>query len=114
MLSVFPDILFLAPLSASLIRIALGLVLAYAAWKHFSQAENFSRFLAVVEFLSAIAVTLGARTQVGALVGVAIISIWLSRAPLRPVALGTALLALVMCLSLLVTGGGAFAFDLPL
>lgn len=114
MLSVFPDLLFLAPLSALLIRFALGLVFAYAAWKHFSHAENFSRVLSVVEFLSAVSLVLGVRTQIGALVGAFIIAVWLARAPSRPVALGTALLALVMCLSLLVTGSGAFAFDLPL
>lgn len=114
MLSVFPDLLFLAPLSATLIRIALALVFAYAGWKHFSRAENFSRVLSVVEFLSAIAIALGTRTQVAALIGAFITVIWLTRTSSRPVALGTTLLALVMCLSLLVTGGGAFAFDLPL
>ena len=114
MLSVFPDILFLAPLSASLIRIALAIVFIYAGWKHFSHAENSFRYLAVVEFLSAISIGAGVKTQLGALVGACIISFWLARSSIRPVTRGTAWLALVMCLSLLVTGGGALAFDLPL
>lgn len=114
MLSVFPDILFLAPLSAFLIRAALAVVFAYAAWKHFSRAENPSRALAAIEILSAISIGAGAKMQIGALAGAFIIIFWLMRASARPVARGTALLALVMCISLLVTGSGAIAFDLPL
>ena len=114
MLSVFPDILFLAPLSAFLIRVALALVFLYAGWKHFSHSENSFRYLAVVEFISAISIGAGAKMQIGALVGGCVIFFWLSRANLRPVAKSTALLALVMCISLLVTGSGAIAFDLPL
>ncbi|MCR4280955.1 MAG: hypothetical protein NUV88_01330 [Candidatus Kaiserbacteria bacterium] len=114
MLSVFPDILFLAPLSAFLIRIALALVFIYAGWKHFSHAENSFRYLAFVEFISAISIGAGAKMQIGALVGACAISFWLARPSLRPVARGTAWLALVMCISLLVTGSGAIAFDLPL
>ncbi|MDO8481871.1 MAG: hypothetical protein Q7S75_02205 [bacterium] len=114
MLSVFPSILFLAPLSAFLIRIALALVFAYAAWSHFSRAENSFRVLAVVEFLSVVSIASGAKAQIGALIGAFIIFFWLMRTSMRPVAIGTALLALVMCLSLLVTGSGAIAFDLPL
>ncbi|HXK38992.1 MAG TPA: hypothetical protein VJ043_02800 [Candidatus Paceibacterota bacterium] len=114
MLSVFPSLLFLAPFSAFFIRIALALVFVHAGRNHFARAENSLRLLAIAEFLLAVALAAGAWTQIAVLAGACIIFFWLVRPEARPAARGTALLALVMCLSLLVTGGGALAFDLPL
>ncbi|OGG69732.1 hypothetical protein A3F27_00920 [Candidatus Kaiserbacteria bacterium RIFCSPHIGHO2_12_FULL_53_13] len=113
MLSTLPSILFLAPFSAFLIRIALALTLGLAARKHFSGAQG-NIWLATVETVTAIIIFAGAWTQVGAIAGTFIICAWLLLPRLRPVSRGTALLALVLCLSLIVTGAGAFAFDLPL
>ncbi|MEK7132999.1 MAG: hypothetical protein AAB830_03005 [Patescibacteria group bacterium] len=114
MLSVFPDILFLAPFSAFLIRIALALVFIFAGWKHFSREKNPARALAAFEIIAAISLASGAWTQVGALLGIIIASLWLTFPHTRAVSKIATLLALVMCVSLLVTGGGVFAFDLPL
>ena len=114
MLSVFPSVLFLAPFSAFFIRIALATVLAHAAWKHFSGTENILRGLAVLECALAAVTALGAWTQVAAISNSIIIGAWLAIPRLRPVSKGTALLSVVMCLSLLITGAGALALDLPL
>ncbi|MDO8552514.1 MAG: hypothetical protein Q7S01_03200 [bacterium] len=114
MLSVFPSILFLAPLSAFLIRIALAIVLLLAAKKHWSNAETPSRILAAVELAAAISVGVGALAQVGALVGAVVIIYWIARPAVRPISYTAILLSLVLCVSLLITGAGPFAFDWPL
>lgn len=111
MLSIFPSILFLAPFSAFLIRIALAAVLGYAMWAHWKSGK---RGVSFIEGIVALAITLGSWTQIGAIIAGVIVTIWLWKPHLRPVARGTALLSLVLCLSLLVTGAGALAFDLPL
>ena len=115
MLSLFPEILFLAPFSIFLIRIALATTLAYSAWNHFGgNAENNARVLAVLEIVAAIAIGVGVWTQAAALGAALILGATLALPRLRNVALGTALLALVMSLSLIVTGAGILSFDLPL
>ena len=57
MLSIFPDLFFLAPLSAFLIRIALGIVLGYAAISHFEQKTLAARSFAVMEGATALEVS---------------------------------------------------------
>lgn len=111
MLSLLPEMMFLAPFSAFLIRIALASTLTYAAWNHFSGTSNG---LATAEILASVAIIAGAWTQIGAIVGALIICVWLAFPQSRNVSRGTAFLALVLCLSLIVTGPGAIAFDLPL
>lgn len=114
MLSVFPGILFLAPLSAFLIRIALALVLIFAARKHFQRPENTSRLLAAIEFGAAVSIGAGAWTQVGALAGAFIAMSWLYLSDTRPISFVATLLTIILCISLVLTGAGPFAFDLPL
>ena len=114
MLSVFPSILFLAPFSALLIRIALALFFVHAGWNHLARENKGIRALSVLEFATAISVASGAWTQVGALAGIVITILWLSVPSTRVASKIATLLALVMCVSLLVTGGGVLAFDLPL
>ena len=114
MLSVFPGILFLSPFSAFFIRIALALVLLFAAKKHWPRTELLFRGLATVEFAVAVLIGAGAWTQVGALVGGALAIFWLVRPAMRPVSFIATLLTIVLCISLILTGAGPFAFDLPL
>lgn len=114
MLSLFPQILFLAPFSALLIRVALAVVFAYSAWNLLRQNDTLSRGVGILEIVIAGLLIAGAWTQVAALAGLIFVGIHLVAPRLRTVALGTALLSFVLCLSLLVTGAGAFAFDLPL
>lgn len=114
MLSLFPQILFLAPFSASLIRLALACVFFLMAWKHFAAPENSLRALGVLEIALSAALVLGTWTQGVALLGAARIFLDIFIPRLRVLPLSTTLLSLVMLLSLVVTGAGVFAFDLPL
>ncbi|MEK9154246.1 MAG: hypothetical protein AAB798_02125 [Patescibacteria group bacterium] len=114
MLSFFPEILFLAPLSATLIRVALGVAFGYAAWKHLNTADALERTLGVAEGATALALIAGAWTQPAAILSIVIFFIHTAIPRLRVLPASTALLLLVMCVSLLLTGAGALAFDLPL
>ena len=145
MLSIFPELLFLAPLAPFLIRIALASVFGYAALRHFvSKREDGVRTLGfaagwlhafwiqpdgdigasagrwafkilwTAELAAAILFALGVYTQIVAIVGGFVATEWILSRRTRPVARGVAFLSLVMCLSLLLTGAGALAFDLPL
>jgi len=50
MLSLFPEILFLAPVSIFLFRVALALTLTYSAWRHFSsEADTGTRAFGALE-----------------------------------------------------------------
>lgn len=112
----FPELLFLAPLSALVIRASVAALFALSAYMRVrGDATTFIYIMAALEALVALSLALGYRSQVGALLAVLIIGAWIFMGrPVRLYPLSTALLALVMSLSLLVTGPGAFAFDLPL
>ena len=114
MLSLFPQILFLTPFSPFVIRLALACVLAAMAWKHFSAPENSIRAFGVLEIALSAALALGTWTQGVALLGVARIFLDIFIPRLRVMPLSTTILSLVMLFSLVVTGAGVFAFDLPL
>lgn len=114
LLSLFPELLFLSPFSAFLIRIALGAVFAYAAWRHFQKQDAIIRAFSFAEGSLSLALIVGAWVQADALISSLIIGAWFFMPKLRVVALGTALLSLVLLATLLITGAGPFAFDLPL
>ena len=114
MLSLFPEVLFLAPLSATLIRIALSCVFAYTAWHRISDSSTTLRIFGVIDAIIAIALLIGMYTQLAALVGALCTALWLFTPSWRPLPVSAVALALVMCLSLIVTGSGPLAFDLPL
>lgn len=114
MLSAFPSILFLAPFSAFLLRVALALVLLFAVSKHWKRAETTFRVLAATELAVAISIGAGAWTQVGALIAAVIVIYWIFMPSARPISFIAVLLSLVLCLSLIITGAGPFAFDWPL
>ncbi|HEY4525441.1 MAG TPA: hypothetical protein VJL39_03675 [Candidatus Paceibacterota bacterium] len=113
MLALFPQILFLAPLALTLLRITIALVLALAAWRQFREGDILTRVLAVIELAVAAALFVGFWSQAAALVGAILTLIWIFSSD-RPYPKSTALLALVIALALVVAGPGAYAFDLPL
>ncbi len=132
MLSLFPQILFLAPFSATLLRLAAGLVFLYLAYFHYTDrravSEELSKLIggasvicilySFLELAIGVALFVGAWTQLAALLGFVIafkmLLIRRSMREIKPLSqLSYALLA-VICLSLLFTGAGIFAFDLPL
>ena len=114
MLSLLPQILFLAPLSAFVIRLALAFIFAYSAYTHVGRSDMTARAWAVVEAALAAALIAGAWTQAIVIVALLLTMVALIIPRMRIFPLSTILLTLVLCFSLLVTGAGAFAFDLPL
>lgn len=114
MLSFFPEILFLSPFAAVLIRLAVSILFAYSAWTRMARSDVFSRTFAVLEFVAAIGIFVGSWTQVAALLGAVLLGASLFMPKHRMFALSTLVLAIVMTLTLVITGPGPFAFDLPL
>lgn len=112
MFAVFPDLLFLAPLSASLLRVTLALILLFFAITHVRQSAARIA-LAIFEIAAAASLAVGAWVQPVALGAFVLLAISLFT-PSRPLARSTILVSLVLCISLLMTGAGALAFDLPL
>jgi len=132
MLNVFPSLLTYGFFGPTLLRTAAALVffyLAYTVYKHRAQAAHMSLpvvgvqpwvpgFVIVVYAAIGLSLFFGYYTQIGALVG-AIAALkelfWGKRMEaIFPLSRAGSFLLLAICLSLLVTGAGALAFDLPL
>lgn len=117
MLSLFPELLFLSPFAAFVIRIAVAVVFARSGWSHV-QGGHSSWVQAVGGILLVLAtlIFVGLYTQIAALSSIVVLIILARKefsesAPIR----GTTLfLMLVLAFSLVLTGPGPFAFDLPL
>ncbi len=144
MLSLFPQILFLAPAGTTLIRIAAGLAILYTGWmfyenRHAIARERFPLIGTCPPWLSMLGSTIyivigtllvvGAWTQLAAIFGalVALKSVIFAKryVSVMPLSRAASLLLLAMMLSIVVSGAGAFslsiggtsvrtAFDLPL
>ncbi|OGC88754.1 hypothetical protein A2419_03275 [Candidatus Adlerbacteria bacterium RIFOXYC1_FULL_48_26] len=134
MLNPFPEILFLGHLAPTLLRIAAAFCLGYSAYYILKNRRVAMQTelpiigkpgLALVwiatsiTMLTAFALFFGYGTQGAAILGGAIALKYGLFLPNRiqhlvPLSRGTYVLVFVICLSLLVTGGGAFAMDLPL
>ena len=115
MLSIFPELLFLAPLSALVIRATVAAMFALATYAHVRGATLFIYIMAALEAIATLSLAFGYYAQAGALLAALLATAWaLLGRPARPYPLTTTLLLIIMCLSLLVTGPGAFAFDFPL
>ncbi len=132
MLSLFPQILFLSPLSATLLRVAAALVFLLVAYTHYEKRAEFAdtefflvgrakwipMFSVIAETAIGLALFLGAYTQLAALFGaIAAAKYFLFKkqyGSLIPISRTASALLFVICLSLVLTGAGIFAFDLPL
>jgi len=132
MLSLFPQILFLSPLGTALVRVVAGIVVLSLAWNHYKNRGELStmRFIvigggmwvpilaAIVEAATGAALVVGLYTQAAAIIG-AILAlkslVWKRRySAFFPLSYTAAFLLLAVCISLIVSGAGIFAFDLPL
>ncbi|TSC87022.1 MAG: hypothetical protein G01um10148_127 [Parcubacteria group bacterium Gr01-1014_8] len=114
MLSLFPELLFLAPFSALVIRVAVAVIFAFSAWTRMQSEQTLLKVFGAIDAILAVMFLSGGYTQLAALIGAVCAIAWLSRTSIRPLPVSTVWLALIMCISLLVTGAGPFAFDLPL
>ncbi len=120
MLSAFPTLLSYNQLSPFLIRIALGAVFVYRAYKILRNTNSEAKLKAqgLVEGISGVLLVIGLWTQVAALVVIIDLLIRLVT-KVRTKAFLTDgvnyyLVLLVMAISLIVTGAGWYGFDLPL
>jgi hypothetical protein len=114
MLSLFPQLLSFAFFSPLIIRLALALAIAFCGWKHLTHNEMRLRAIGIVELALAAALAVGAWTQADALIAFAIGLVWLAFPSTRILPKSTIFLCLVLSVSLLITGAGAYAFDWPL
>ena len=134
MLNPFPDLLAYAILAPFMLRMVLGLAFLYAGYRNLTRErqEAASRFrvdwgplgtffiwkLGIAQLLVGLALIAGFLTQIAAIVG-AVIGVYLflfkSRYPMiAPRSKLYYVFVVVTSLSLLLTGAGAIAFDLPL
>ena len=114
MLSLFPELLFLAPFSALFIRVAVGIAFGFAFSKHIVTPGTTVRILGVLEGITALLLIAGAYSQAAALIGFFLVLILLFVPSYRVLPRSTLLLLALLCLSLVVTGAGPWGFDLPL
>ncbi len=111
MLSLFPELLFLAPLSAVLIRLAAAFTFGYIATKRLN-ASSMVRGMGIVEALVAVLLFVGLYTQAAAIVGGVLALMHMCVPRFRILPTSTVILVGIMCLSLLVTGPGPFTLSI--
>ena len=114
MLTLFPEILFLAPFAAVLIRLAVSCCFAYCILIHLRSSDLAVRILGLFELAATLSLFVGFYTQLGALLGILLAITYLTSRATHTLPRSTAALLLVLCVSLLITGPGPLAFDLPL
>ncbi len=122
MLSIFPSLFSYQELSPFLIRLVLGITLAYFGYqkvmKRGQSSGSNSVLYGAVEILVSIFLIIGLYTQLAALINAIILIIKLAfkarNKQLLTDGVNYYILLLVMATSLMVTGAGWWAFDLPL
>ena len=108
------QLFFLLPLTWALLRVSVAVVFALAAWKHFTDTETREKAVSVLEGVIAIGLFVGFYAQYAAIAGALVACAWAFSMTLRPMPKSTVVLVLIMCVTLIITGAGPFAFDLPL
>ncbi|MBP9711246.1 MAG: hypothetical protein KBD50_03270 [Candidatus Pacebacteria bacterium] len=118
MLNPFPDLLWLGFFAPTVLRLAAAAVLLIGAYAHYTSKGSNSTALAAAHALLGGMLFFGWYTQYAALIGiVGIVACYVLPKKLLnvdPLPWATSLLLFAIFLSLLVSGAGAFAFDLPL
>ena len=114
MLSMWPELLFLAPFAAFFIRIALSFLFLVVATSRVRSANRTLQAFATADLCIAAALFFGIQTQFVSLMALFCIGTWLSVPRFRPLPQSTNALAFVMALTLIITGPGPFAYDWPL
>lgn len=133
MLNPFPQLLVFGFFAPTLLRIAAACVFFYLAYWHFKNKKEVAHELSVlshemavwlvglyilIELAVGAGLLLGFWTQIAALVGLVIsVKILLLKRSLHamaPLSRAAYLLLGIICLSLIASGAGGFAIDLPL
>ena len=122
MLSLFPALLSYQQLSPFIIRVVLGITLAFFGYrkmiKHSESSGSNSRVYGGVELFISLFLIIGLFTQLAALLNAIILIIKLAfkakNGELFTDGINYYVLLLAMAIALLFTGAGACAFDLPL
>lgn len=133
MLNTFPSLLFLSFFAPMILRLALGLTLVWFAYEHFIKKGSptlcifdlldvsKSRFVyllhALLYFISGIFITIGLYTQIFAILATLLLFVsLLGKFMGKEMSYGKIVyfLLIVISLSLIISGAGAFAFDLPM
>lgn len=119
MLSIFPSLFALEGFAPLLLRLTIGAVFAlwaYGKLKKRTDAQNTG--LGIVEALVAISLIIGLLTQLSALVAAIILGVRLVQKIQKKAFLTDGvnyyLILFIISITLLLTGPGFFAFDLPL
>jgi uncharacterized membrane protein YphA (DoxX/SURF4 family) len=121
MLSIFPSLITYQELGPFIIRVTLGITLAYFGYRkirgHGQSSGSNSVLYGAVEIIIALFLVIGLFTQLAALLNALILVIKLAfkakEKKLLSDGVNYYILLLVMALSLLVTGGGLPAIDYP-
>ncbi len=117
--AIFPTLLSFQILAPFLLRICAGLFVVYLGYKLYKKSYNFA---AGIYAICGALVVLGLYTQIVAIISIAMVKFdfyldyWIER-KLKPISYETWILYtvfIIIFLSLIVTGPGFLAFDLPL
>jgi hypothetical protein len=118
MLNPFPDLFWLGFFAPTIIRVVAAGILLFGAYTHFKAKGTNSILLALAHTLVGGMLLLGYYTQYAALLGmVGSLKGLLFAGRYKGVFLyqrSTYILLFAICASLLISGAGAYAFDLPL
>lgn len=114
-LSIFPQLFFLSLIAPLLLRLGVGILLILLGKERHKKTYNWSVFIYII---SGVLLVLGLYTQLAAIVGILVIGfdLYMDRKS-GTVSMDRKILCvitIVILLSLLFTGPGLFAFDLPL
>jgi uncharacterized membrane protein YphA (DoxX/SURF4 family) len=122
LVSLFPSFLTYAQVGPLLIRLVLGITLAYFGYEkiknHGTSSGSNSRLYGAIEIFISIFLIVGLYTQLAALLNAIILVIKLgfkiNDKKFLSDGVNYYILLLIMAISLLFTGAGFWAFDLPL
>jgi uncharacterized membrane protein YphA (DoxX/SURF4 family) len=126
MLNTFPDLLTYGFFAPTILRLTVAIVLFYLAyhqWRTRVEIAKVRSFMfptlsIIFNVIVGIALFVGGYTQIAALLAIIgfCIGLWLNRRHPHIVILSntTVIVLIVVCVSLLLTGAGALAMDIPL
>jgi uncharacterized membrane protein YphA (DoxX/SURF4 family) len=128
----FPQLFFLSFYVPTLLRVVVALLFFYIAWQTYARRDELARlqlpvvgkaawaiwFAVIVEILIGLSLFFGYYTQFAAIIGaLAALKFFILKRRIggyAPISKIASLLLLTICLSLVISGAGALAMDVPL